>query len=344
MKWKCPFCGYENESEKLVCEVCGKQFKWKKGKLVEVKKRPPEFWISIFILTFAIIFNAVLIGVEYASDPKICTSCHEMEKYFESWNESTHKGIKCYECHYGRGVLNFLRGTYHSLSVLQPKVPPYVNLPANISSENCLSCHDDIEKIKYIQYGEINFSHVNHLNGYKRGFLKLECVSCHREIVIGSHIAVKNSTCFVCHFYETPEGVPISGCPSCHNYHDIEFVVGNKTFKHSVHVERGIKCIFCHEKTYVLIGKMETKCKKCHVREINATLPDLTMHGIHVNKLKLDCLQCHPDIVHKPIVSEEKCKTCHPSIKYEKEEKKEERKREEAKKERKEGEGVVIVP
>ncbi len=317
MKWKCPFCEYENESEELVCEVCRKEFKWKRGKLVEVKKRPPELIISIFILVFAILFNAILISIEYMSDPKICTSCHEMEKYFESWNESTHRGVKCYECHYGKGPINFLRGVYHSLGVLQAKVPPYVYLPANVSSENCLNCHENIESVGYVSYGEINFSHREHLSGYKRGFLKLECVSCHREIVVGSHIAVKNSTCFVCHFYESPGGVPVSGCPSCHAYRDVEFRIDNRTFSHEVHVDRGIKCIVCHENTYILKGNMSLKCKRCHVREVNETLPDLTMHSIHVNRLKLDCLQCHPKVIHKPVVKGDKCVMCHPDIKYE---------------------------
>ena len=317
MKWKCPFCTSENESEGriLKCEVCGKEWRRKGDRLIEVKRRPPELTFLFLVVFLIVAFNVIFIGIEYTSDPRICTACHGMQKYFESWNESTHRGIKCYECHYGEGPINFLRGTYHSLSALQPEVPPYIDIPANISNQNCLACHKDVLQIQKLNYKNMSFSHRNHLEGYKRGFIKLQCVSCHRELVIGSHIAVKDSTCFVCHFYKTPEGVPISGCPSCHGSPRVDVRVDGYVFNHTVHVDRGIKCELCHDKTYVEVGNMTKNCQECHLKAVeNVTIPDLQMHQIHVNGLKLDCLRCHPRIIHKPIVNEDKCRICHSNL------------------------------
>jgi len=317
MTMRCPFCWSDLKEEKrgYVCEVCGKKWKKVAGKLIEVKKWPTEFIVLSIILLTIILANVVIAAIEYTSDPRICTACHGMEKYFESWNESTHRGIKCYECHFGKGPVNFLRGTYHSLSALQPEVPPYVDIPANISNENCLACHHDVIEIEKIEYKNMSFSHRNHLEGYKRGFIRLQCVSCHSELVIGSHIAVKDSTCFVCHFYKTPEGVPISGCPSCHGSPQVDVRLDGYVFNHSMHVDRGIKCELCHDKTYMEVGNMTRNCQECHRMAVeNVTMPDLQMHEIHVDSLKLDCLRCHPQIIHRPIVNEDKCKICHTDL------------------------------
>lgn len=317
MTMRCPFCwsDLKKEGRGYVCEVCGKRWKKVAGKLIEVKKWPKELILLSIILLIIILANVVIVTIEYTSDPRICTACHGMEKYFESWNESTHRGIKCYQCHYGEGPINFLRGAYHSLSAFQPEVPPYVDIPANISNQNCLACHKDVLEIQTLRYKNMSFSHRNHLEGYKRGFIKLQCMSCHRELVIGSHIAVKDSTCFVCHFYKTPEGVPISGCPSCHGSPKVDVRVDGYVFNHTIHVDRGIMCEFCHDKTYVEIGNMTRKCQECHLKAVeNVTLPDLQMHEIHVGGLKLDCLRCHPKIIHRPVVNEDKCRICHTNL------------------------------
>lgn len=312
MKWICPFCQSENESEEYRCETCGKEFRKSGDRLVEVRKRPPEYLISLFLIGAFILGNAVLLGIEYASNPKLCTTCHQMEYYFQSWEESTHRNVKCYECHYGRNPVDFLRGAYHSLSVLTAKNPPYVNLPANISSANCLQCHENITQVGVIKYKNLSFSHDRHLDGYKRGFLKLECVSCHREMVIGSHIAVKDTTCFVCHFYKTPEGIPITGCPSCHENPSDGINFRNVTFYHSTHLSRDIKCEFCHKNTIRFYGNMSANCRKCHVNELtNESIPDLQMHLKHVDGFKIDCISCHETPEHKPVVDERKCNLCH---------------------------------
>lgn len=316
MRWVCPFCGSENETKEYRCEVCGKKFRLAGNRLKETKSRPPEFLISIFLLAGFLTFNAVLIGIEYASSPEICTMCHQMEYYFHSWEESTHKGVKCYVCHYGTNPVDFVRGAYHSLSILTEKSQLYKKLPANVSSDNCLACHSNITKLNEITYKNLSFSHARHLNGYKRGFLHLECVSCHREIVVGSHIAVKDTTCYVCHFFKSPEGVPITGCPSCHLSPSDEITLGNLSFSHNIHLERGIKCEFCHKETIKFLGNMSMNCRQCHGDSdvFSKELSDLEIHNNHVNNFKIDCIECHEIPVHEPKSDFEKCSLCHREL------------------------------
>lgn len=315
--WRCPNCRNLNERTGpiLKCEVCLKEFRERDGKLVEVKRvRRDRLRFAIPLILIFIVFSSFTF-IEYTSDPRICESCHVMEPYFDAWNESTHKDVKCYRCHYGKGIRNFLRGSFHSFSEILPKYQPYRYLSANISDENCIQCHRDVFSIPEVTTqidGEIiHFNHSKHLLEYKRGIIKLTCVSCHSEIVIGSHIAITNSTCMICHFEHTPSGFPVSGCPSCHPYpaENVEFRGIN--FSHQEHISREIPCEMCHTRISIKEGDMEEKCKTCHPVNMTVSLSPYDMHRIHVTTYKVKCLQCHPEIIHRPVVKKERCEICH---------------------------------
>ena len=40
----------------------------------------------------------------YTSRPEFCNSCHIMEPYYKSWQESSHKNVSCIECHFPPGI------------------------------------------------------------------------------------------------------------------------------------------------------------------------------------------------------------------------------------------------
>ena len=46
----------------------------------------------------------------YTSRPVFCSSCHIMEPYYKSWQESHHKDVACVECHFPPGVGGKVRG------------------------------------------------------------------------------------------------------------------------------------------------------------------------------------------------------------------------------------------
>ncbi len=46
----------------------------------------------------------------YTSRPEFCRSCHIMEPYYKSWQESSHKDVPCIKCHFPPGIGEKVRG------------------------------------------------------------------------------------------------------------------------------------------------------------------------------------------------------------------------------------------
>ena len=43
--------------------------------------------------------------VQYTARSEFCSSCHIMEPYFKSWQDSPHASVACVDCHYEPGML-----------------------------------------------------------------------------------------------------------------------------------------------------------------------------------------------------------------------------------------------
>jgi nitrate/TMAO reductase-like tetraheme cytochrome c subunit len=60
-------------------------------------------WLRLLVqLTIAgvILLTAGTVGfVEYSGQPSFCKNCHNMVPYYESWQTSSHKDVKCILCH-----------------------------------------------------------------------------------------------------------------------------------------------------------------------------------------------------------------------------------------------------
>ena len=65
------------------------------------------FWVGAFLL-----FMLVMVGCAawYTSRPQFCNSCHIMEPYYASWQQSSHKDVSCIECHFPPGIGGEVRG------------------------------------------------------------------------------------------------------------------------------------------------------------------------------------------------------------------------------------------
>ena len=48
-------------------------------------------------------------GLVYLA-PVFCNSCHIMEPYYKSWQQSSHKDVTCIECHFPPGIGGKVRG------------------------------------------------------------------------------------------------------------------------------------------------------------------------------------------------------------------------------------------
>lgn len=274
----------------------------------------------VFLLSFLVLFK-------YSTSPNFCASCHIMKPYYDAWASSKHNKVPCVDCHYPPGsprdvlwvkfqataqVVKYVTRTYSS--------KPY----AEIEDASCLraNCHDKrlLQGKVLTKVRGIIFDHRPHLLDLKRG-KQLRCTSCHSQIVIGTHVEVTWTTCFICHFKGAKHGrveEPIGGCPNCHRPPEKDFKIGNITFNHKNFVDaQGVSCQNCHLDAIQGEGEApKERCFTCHNQpERIAHYNDTTfMHDNHVSKHKIECTHCHLEIKHlvrtqKPMDYD--CSICH---------------------------------
>ncbi|MDI6809278.1 MAG: cytochrome c3 family protein [Candidatus Eisenbacteria bacterium] len=264
--------------------------------------------------------------IEYSTSPRFCDSCHIMKPYYYAWKTSGHNKVACVKCHYppdrkgaiwlkfqaSAQVVKYITRTYN------PK--PY----AEIQDASCLrsGCHS-----KRLLEGKVTFKkgivfdHKPHLLHLQRG-KKLRCTSCHSQIVIGTHIEVTETTCFLCHFKGERKGrelEPIGGCPSCHEPSEKVFTIGEATYKHKDFVKRpGVRCQDCHLDIVQGDGNApRERCFACHNEpERLAKYDDITfIHDNHITKHGIECTQCHLEVKHEVKTAREPleydCSVCH---------------------------------
>ncbi|HIE26341.1 TPA: hypothetical protein EYP66_03555, partial [Candidatus Poribacteria bacterium] len=190
-----------------------------------------KLWLKRFIKSGLIAIPVFIISVfgvvEYTSRPEFCKSCHFMEEYYNSWQDSKHgkEGISCLECHYPPGLEATVVSKTRSISQVVSYFTQTQGKPwAEIEDRSCLrtGCHN-----KQLIEGDelftgknprviVSFNHRAHLTQLRRG-KQLRCVGCHSQIVQGKHITVTESSCFLCHFKDVPEETKtISDCLLCH--------------------------------------------------------------------------------------------------------------------------------
>ena len=244
-----------------------------------------------------------------SSSPMLCNSCHIMKPYVEAWRTSKHNKVACVQCHYPPGLRDTLWVKYQALTqVVKWATYTYSSKPfAEVEDGSCLrsGCHERrLLQGKVVFKRGIIFDHKPHLEGVRRG-RHLRCTSCHSQIVVGNHIEVTESTCFLCHFKgmkTARELHPIAGCTGCHQAPKGDLRLGAITFNHAEFVRRGVACQSCH--LNVVEGDGEApreRCFTCHNQpEKLDHYPDTPfIHDFHVTQHNIECLRCHTVIKHK---------------------------------------------
>ena len=260
----------------------------------------------------------------YTSRSEFCRSCHIMEPYYVSWQESSHKDVPCIKCHFPPGVAEKVRGKLLGLVQLAKYVTASEGPrpAAEIPDASCLrsGCHETRLLSGKVDYHGVPFDHAPHLEELRRG-KKLRCTSCHSQMVQGTHMTVTASTCFLCHFKEGRFNEGLGTCTRCHEIPKEAFDLGGGvTFHHDLAYERGVDCANCHEDLIRGNGEVpHERCGVCHNREddIKRIGDHQFVHQMHVTDHKVDCLECHLGIEHSldPQMIEHAasdCKSCHP--------------------------------
>jgi hypothetical protein len=280
---------------------------------------------KILLISFASITLLLLLlygAAELTSKPKFCSSCHFMEPYVDAWKTSTHSNVTCTDCHYPPGLKSKIHGKLTAASMVvnyftgvYKKSKPW----AEIDDASCLrsGCHAEQQLNEDVIFKQdIHFNHNSHLNNLRRN-KKLRCTSCHSQIVQGEHMTVTESTCFLCHFKDQPESLPINGCTWCHTAPVIENNV-KPIYDHNFVLDNNIGCTDCHGQMVVGDGGvLKNRCSFCHAEtgKIEMISDVEFIHKWHVTDHKVECENCHSTIQHKSISRTKdifpECQSCH---------------------------------
>lgn len=314
--------GHDKSRGERTLERIGMHFP--RGKEDRVHLQPRFFKFVGFLGILALIFSAGMF--EFSTSPYFCASCHIMKPYYQAWKTSSHNHVPCVDCHYPPEVREKVVLKFQALTqVVKYVTRTYSSKPyAEIDDASCLrkGCHETrLLQGEVLFKRGIKFDHEPHLTDMKRG-KKLRCTSCHSQIVVGNHMEVTESTCFLCHFKGTKVGRvenPIGGCGNCHTAPEGDIQMEGATFNHKEFVEgRHVACQNCHLEA--IQGEGEAKrdrCLQCHNDPGRlAFFADTDfMHKNHVTDHKIECTHCHEEIKHAVKTSLEPlqydCSVCH---------------------------------
>jgi nitrate/TMAO reductase-like tetraheme cytochrome c subunit len=244
-----------------------------------------------------------------STSPLLCNSCHIMKPYVAAWKESKHRNVTCVQCHYPPGFRDTIWVKYQAISqVVKWATQTYSSKPfAEVEDASCLrsGCHDRrlLEGKVTFKRG-IVFDHRPHLVEPRRG-RQLRCTSCHSQIVVGTHIEVTESTCFLCHFKGMKTGralTPIAGCTGCHGAPKGDIRVGSLRFNHEDVASRGVACQQCHLNVIEGEGAApRERCFTCHNQpeKLKRYTDTVFVHDFHVAAHNIDCARCHTEIRHR---------------------------------------------
>lgn len=280
------------------------------------------------LLALVVLVLATYSAIHHTAQPEFCNTCHIMEPYYRSWQESSHSNVACIECHYEPGTVETLEGKFKALSQLAKYVTRTQGTKpwAEVSDASCMrtGCHSVRMLEGPVRFGRIQFDHRQHLLESRRG-RRLRCVTCHSQIVQGEHVSVTPEVCITCHFMpgENGERPAISDCLLCHGPPDQPVDVDGQTFVHAGYVNRGVDCTECHDPVVEGDGRVrKERCHSCHaeVGHIERIGETAFLHEMHVTTHKVECFECHDRIRHGllelPQVEpepEDICATCHKS-------------------------------
>jgi nitrate/TMAO reductase-like tetraheme cytochrome c subunit len=277
--------------------------------------------LGAFILLLALL---IACAGWYTSRSKFCRSCHIMEPYYRSWQESSHGDVACVQCHFPPGFGGKVRGKMLGLVQLAKYVTRSEGPrpAAEIPDASCLrsGCHETRLLSGRVDFHGIAFDHEPHLERLRRG-KKLRCTSCHSQIVQGAHMIVTTSTCFLCHFKDGLFNQGVGTCTRCHQIPKEEYDLGGGiTFSHDLAYQRGVDCINCHRDLIRGDGRVpRERCRVCHNRPDDLARIDdhVFMHKTHVTDHEIDCMNCHLEIEHsldqaRLLHAASNCQGCHP--------------------------------
>lgn len=282
----------------------------------------------------------------HASPEKTCLSCHELQTAYDDWTISSHRDIRCEECH---GTA--LSSGWHSLTEKAGMVFSHVKEKGQSDMQlsemqvlevmdRCQNCHNHeyagwLESGHSANYADI-FLNEKH-NSIEQPYE--DCLRCHGMFFEGPIAEVvepldnKGPWRLV---DDELKDRPVIPCLTCHNIHAQGVVARRPDHSDPSQISyqrepRLIKASFYdrHEKVHfaaqdlptprivdvdgeeIIISDDERQrlCTQCHAPNAfhqNATSDDRTPRGVHEG---FSCLACHETHTHD---ARQSCGQCHP--------------------------------
>ncbi len=226
-------------------------------------RKPPAIVIG------AIIAAAVALGgvaIPLTNHPTFCASCHTIRPSHDSWVRSTHKEVECISCHVRPGIEGWVHdkawsGTKDVAIYLFGSPPAPHDLRAHVDSSVCLSCHRNILRVSEIAVRDL-----------PPPVKDVGLIMSHRK-----HMEA---------FGQREKG---EGCTTCHSG-----IVHDRPIKgYPIVIPRG------------------------HVSaDTQPWLPDYPEGSVLRSRAMADCFRCHDNKTeHRGTVLSRKCDTCHLSEK-----------------------------
>jgi hypothetical protein len=271
------------------------------------------------------LFGAAVI---YTDRPEFCTSCHEMQPYYDAWASGPHSDTWCVDCHVGRGAPERVMHKFASLKEVMAHFTGDTSFPqpemAELPAGTCKSCHGK-PKVTTMK----GFDHELHAS-------QGACQKCHQT---SGHVvtagALRNAGIYngtVQQASLTTAKAKVNGgaanirghvsvvCSRCHNMK----ASGCQTCHKAGHEDRGT-CDTCHKlgARWAFAHSSDLDCTKCHTppskhfQPKSGTLPACSnCHKqagrnwafAHPNS-SANCRDCHTPPANHP--GQDNCTSCH---------------------------------
>ncbi|MDA8387717.1 MAG: cytochrome c3 family protein [Nitrospiraceae bacterium] len=276
------------------------------------------------------------------NNPKFCVVCHLMNPAYQAYMKSSHAGMSCHECHY----LSLMGQQKLVMDVVfkNPKKVEDLGDKVIVPWSFCVKCHYKTDD-KYPDAPKINASAFHQQHFFAQ---KIECQNCHGFIVQGivhrfkpgptfcvkchpdrlvHGAGMENLACLNCHTDRTQNLAPDrEKCLYCHGPAEIrKQLLKNPTMDVSNYQPQSALVEGAQKITYDPKSPMQFSCNKCHDPHSAATpsqagcikchagIMNLGKHGMHIQMMKMKCMDCHAPHVWKvtPADAKKKCTKCH---------------------------------
>jgi hypothetical protein len=166
--------------------------------------------------------------------------------------------------------------------------PEFMQLHANDFGQDCLSCHDGVDR-----YGS-DFDHSILPFPLSGRHSNLACPTCHAGARTSADLRAAPQDCFTCHRNQDPHAGQFGqDCAACHTTEDWS----NAFFDHSV-------------AAFQLTGAhLQVSCRECHLQGANGSIFKGTPQDCqachhepeyHLGLFQIDCAACHTALAWSP--------------------------------------------